>query len=160
VDARRSARGTGPGLSTISLGEVGGVESTTLTIPNMPAHSHNIALKAEAAAGTSANPTNNLPDISTNQDRIYAASTPGVEIAMHPDSITQGAVGGNQPFTNRPPYLGVNCIICLFGIFPSRNGSGANKKACRIVPAGLFVSDVRRAAMRVLHRARLPNYDI
>ena len=40
---------------------------------------------------------------------------------MHPDSISQNTVGGNQPFTNRSPYLGMNYIICLQGIFPSRN---------------------------------------
>jgi microcystin-dependent protein len=113
--------GQGPGLSSYSLGQAAGTESTTLTVANMPAHNHGVTLKAEAAAGTSANPTNNLLAVSVNQDRIYAASDPNVEIAMHPDSIAQNNVGGNQPFNNVQPYLAINYIICLFGIFPSRN---------------------------------------
>lgn len=113
--------GQGPGLSNRFLGQLGGTETNTLTVANMPAHNHGVTLKAEAAAGNTANPTNNLLAISVNQDRIYAASDPNVEIAMHPDSIAQNNVGSNQPFNNMMPYLGSNYIIALQGIFPSRN---------------------------------------
>jgi microcystin-dependent protein len=108
-------------LSFYSQGQRGGSETTVLVQANLPAHNHGVALKAEAAAGTSANPTNNLLAVSVNQDRIYAASDPNVEIAMHPDSIAQNNVGGNQPFDNIQPYRAIHYIICTEGFFPTRN---------------------------------------
>jgi len=113
--------GSGPGLSNRQLGQRGGSQTTTLTVSNMPTHNHNVGLRAEAAAGSTANPTNALLAVSTNQDRIYAPPAPANEIAMHPDSISQQNVGGNQSFGNEQPYTVVNYIIALIGLFPSRS---------------------------------------
>lgn len=114
-------QGTGPGLSANALGQKSGAENTTLSVANMPTHNHGVALQAETAAGTTANPSNALLAISTNQDRIYSPPDPADQIPMHPDSIAQQNVGNGQSFSNMQPYLVVNYVICLQGIFPSRN---------------------------------------
>lgn len=113
--------GTGPGLTPHQIGSRGGTETNTLTIANLPTHNHAVALQAETAAGTTANPSNALLAISTNQDRIYSPPDPADQIPMHPDSIAQQNVGGGQQVNNMMPYQVVNYIICLQGIFPSRS---------------------------------------
>lgn len=108
--------GQGPGLSSITLGQVAGTETTSLLVTQLPAHTH--ALNASTAAGDASVPTNALLANSGALDREYKAAT-SADTAMHTTAI--GATGGSQPFSIRNPYLGMNYIICLFGIFPSRN---------------------------------------
>jgi microcystin-dependent protein len=108
--------GQGPGLSTRSEGEVGGEETVTLLEREMPAHTH--ALQASSAAATHIRPQARVlakvdPPTGNN---IYADAP---NSAMAPESI--GLAGGSQPHDNMPPYLGINFIICLEGIYPSRN---------------------------------------
>ncbi len=91
--------------------ETGGVEEVTLPLQQIPAHTH--AFLASAQAASDRLPTDAvLAQALTN---IYIADTPTV--AMH--SATIGAMGGSQPHTNFQPYLCVNFIISLYGIFPS-----------------------------------------
>lgn len=113
--------GTGPGLSNRALGQRGGAQTATLNVGNMPSHNHSVRLQAETAAGSTANPTNALLAVSTNQDRIYAPADPAAEIPMHPDSIAQNNMGGGQAFSIEQPYTVVNYIIALQGTFPSRS---------------------------------------
>jgi microcystin-dependent protein len=94
------------------LGEPGGAEEITLTVAQLPAHTHTAV--GTANAGTQSSPAGLLPGRVTGND-IYAADSPFV--AMATSTISQ--VGGNQPHTNFQPYLCVNFIISLFGIFPS-----------------------------------------
>ncbi len=105
--------GQGPGLSNRQLGEVGGTASVTLTAAQMPQHSH--VLRAAAAADTGA-PGSAVALAAPASAKIYAAAS---------NLVTMGAALGNagsgQPHENRQPFLGVNFIIALFGIFPSRN---------------------------------------
>ena len=118
--------GTGPGLSTIRLGEKGGSETVTLTTNQMPAHSHpattTSALNASSSSGNSPDPTGKAL-ANDGSDRIYRDDTPAV--AMKDGAVTSTTTvanaGGNQSINNRSPYQGVNHIICLQGIFPSRN---------------------------------------
>jgi microcystin-dependent protein len=94
------------------LAETGGVEEVTLTVQQIPAHSH--ALLATTSPGTDANPQNNVLATST-ATKIYRESN-----ANQPMSATMVApTGGSQPHTNFQPYLCVDFIISLFGIFPS-----------------------------------------
>ena len=121
----RSAVGMGhaPGLSTIPIGQKGGTEQVTLTAANLPSHNH--VLNVSNAAGTTSNPQGGVPANSQFQaDR----SSPVVQVSsygstpnatMSPQAI--GNSGGNIPFNNRNPFLGVNYIIALQGIFPSRS---------------------------------------
>jgi len=96
----------------IVLGERGGETSHTLNISELPAHNH-------VPVGSSAAPTlkpaaGNL--WASNAVSPYAASANAL---MNPASITP--TGGNQPHENMSPYLVLNFIIALQGIFPSQN---------------------------------------
>lgn len=94
------------------LAETGGVEEVTLTVNQMPAHTH--AFLASTTAGTGSNPQNNLPAQSP-QIKLYIEDTTSAN--MNAGSI--GPVGGSQPHTNFQPYLCLDFIISLYGIFPS-----------------------------------------
>ncbi|GAA4453619.1 tail fiber protein [Nibrella saemangeumensis] len=107
--------GQGPGLSPYSLGQMGGFETTTLLTANLPAHTH--TLKAFSENGDKASPQSNFLAATGGLDPEYR--TTGSEIPMAAGAI--GMTGGNQPFNNIQPYLALNYIICLQGIFPSRN---------------------------------------
>jgi microcystin-dependent protein len=116
--------GQGPGLPDLQLGEVSGSESTTLINSNLPAHNHIITTNSTNVGGKAERPgTTDLPQ--GNYHSILAGSSPyssttdGTMAAL--PNPTLGISGGNQPFANRPPFLGINFIICLQGIFPSRN---------------------------------------
>src|ERR1043165_889109 len=93
------------------LAEAGGVEEVTLTTNQIPAHSHPFIGTSNASDST--NPQNAL--LSLPVASIYNAGTSPV--AMAPQAISP--TGGSQPHTNFQPYLCVDFIISLFGIFPS-----------------------------------------
>jgi microcystin-dependent protein len=94
------------------LAETGGAEEITLSTTQIPSHTH--ALTAVAAAGNQTTPAGNLPAESYNVVP-YVNDVPNVQFS--PAAI--GPVGGSQPHTNFQPYLCVDFIISLFGIFPS-----------------------------------------
>jgi microcystin-dependent protein len=95
------------------LAETGGVETVTLTASQIPAHSH--ALLASTDPANSLNPQNSV--LATT-----ATATPYISIApnsaLSPQSVS--STGGSQPHNNFQPYLCVDFIISLFGIFPSQ----------------------------------------
>jgi microcystin-dependent protein len=95
------------------LAETGGAEEITLTVSQIPAHTH--PFLAAAAAGSSSNPGNNLPAQTDGTIFTYIADPPSVNMS----TAAVGAVGGSQPHSNFQPYLCVNFIVSLFGIFPS-----------------------------------------
>ena len=103
--------GQGPGLSIVNLGQTGGTETTQLTVNQLPQHSHPAG--ATQAGASSTRPAGGVPSAGGS----YAASSDGS--TLNPNFI--GPTGGGQPFDTRQPYLGVNYIIALEGIFPSRN---------------------------------------
>jgi microcystin-dependent protein len=96
-----------------TLAETGGVETVTLTVPQIPAHSHpflassNNATTTNASGNVAATTPNYTPYINANGNT-----------ALNPQSIT--SIGGSQPHNNFQPYLCVDFIISLFGIFPSQ----------------------------------------
>jgi microcystin-dependent protein len=94
------------------LAETGGAEEITLTTPQLPVHTH--ALLASSGSG-GPNPAGSVLATSTAVDpyRETTATTPMAPSSMSP-------VGGSQPHTNFQPYLCVDFIISLFGIFPSQ----------------------------------------
>jgi microcystin-dependent protein len=96
------------------LAENGGAEEVTLTANQIPAHTH--ALKASSNTATDTAPAQTVPAALTGATlSAYGMDAPMA--ALSPQSIS--AVGGSQPHTNFQPYLCVNYIISLFGIFPS-----------------------------------------
>jgi microcystin-dependent protein len=104
--------GQGPGLSqNYQMGEMAGVESVTLTTQQTPIHNHGFL--ATSAGGSSANAA----------DKVVASPPSATAFLRDVPSTSLGAnsvtpVGGSQPHENMPPYLTVNYIISLFGIFP------------------------------------------
>jgi microcystin-dependent protein len=105
-------QGQGPGLSNYIIGQAGGVESVTLTTQQIPTHTH--ALTATTATGTQANPGGNL---------LANSQGPQPYIQENPDGVlnaqAMGSAGGSQPHDNLQPFLGINFILSLEGIYPT-----------------------------------------
>jgi microcystin-dependent protein len=95
-----------------TLAETGGAEEITLTVQQIPAHSH--PLLAASSLGNNGNVAGNLTS-NSNGALPYIEDAPTVN--MSPTAIS--SVGGSQPHTNFQPYLCLDFIISLFGIFPS-----------------------------------------
>jgi len=95
------------------LGELSGTETVTLTLNQIPAHNH--LPQAQSANGTQASPANGF--WANSAVAAFAAATP--DTAMNPAEI--GPTGGSQPHDNMVPFLAVNFIISMFGIYPSQS---------------------------------------
>jgi microcystin-dependent protein len=104
-------QGAGGG-GTYQLAETGGAEEITLTVQQIPSHTHPMMCSSGTASNQS--PTNAVAAVSTAQAYYNNAANP---TNMAPTSI--GPTGGSQPHTNFQPYLCVDFIISLFGIYPS-----------------------------------------
>jgi microcystin-dependent protein len=115
--------GQGGGLSNYEVGQIGGAESTTLTIDQMPSHSHNFismtgAPGASSVAGDLPDPYNNVAALITN---INCYNTAGTGKLAPTVANTQTAnSGGGTPLATVSPYLAMNYVICTEGIYPSR----------------------------------------
>ena len=94
------------------LAETGGAEEITLTVSQIPAHNHPLLATANAAQQSS--PGGQLPARVSGSDLYSGDYNP---VNMAPQMVSP--VGGSQPHTNFQPYLCVDFIISLFGIFPS-----------------------------------------
>jgi len=139
--------GTGLGLSPIDIGEMAGAENTTLTINQMPNHTHtattngslsvtgSVAVPACSAPATGSSvqapgPTTVLGEASVtgHPGTLYTSTAANTTLLPFnvtstgaAPAITVGTTGGNLPVPLRNPYLGITCIIALQGIFPSRS---------------------------------------
>ena len=94
------------------LAQTGGVEEVTLTVQQIPSHSH--AFLGSTSVANNANPGNNVVAQALT---FFGYINDAPIIAMAPQSI--GPAGGSQPHTNFQPYLCVDFIISLFGLYPS-----------------------------------------
>lgn len=126
--------GDGPGLTPIIQGEKAGIENVTILSTQMPVHTHTATASATfAVAGTPSNATatpsttNNIlgasqaggpPSAAIWSDALNDPVTLGNTETV---SVTVDPAGGNQPLQIRNPFTGINFIIALEGIFPSRN---------------------------------------
>ena len=106
--------GQGPGTSNRTQGQTGGVETVTLSLNQIPAHSH--VPQAVSRDGNQRSPTNNSWAASQTGDFVYSSSAPTVQ--MNAGAI--GAAGGSQPHDNMAPYVAVNFIISLYGVYPTQ----------------------------------------
>jgi microcystin-dependent protein len=97
-----------------TLAQTGGVEQITLTVPQIPSHTH--ALLAAATNGNQASP---LGNVLANSFNVAPYINDVVGGNMNAAAIT--STGGSQPHNIFQPYLCVDFIISLFGIFPSQN---------------------------------------
>jgi microcystin-dependent protein len=115
--------GQGPGLTNVAQGELAGTESVTLTTANMPAHNHPATVQV---AGTATEPGNTPSQV----NNVLGASSGGPGTAniwsttmnnpVAMAGVQTGLAGANQPVSLRNPFLGVNFVIALEGIYPQR----------------------------------------
>ena len=109
--------GQGQGLSPRDLGEAGGSEAVTLLQSEIPAHTHTV-LAADALGTTNAPAGNTWA--SARYGRLTEKTYSAAGAAVATSAAAFAPAGGGQPHNNMPPYLVMNYIIALTGIFPQR----------------------------------------
>jgi microcystin-dependent protein len=107
--------GSGPGLASYSLGQMGGTETITLNSAQMPQHSHTVTLNCSSEKATLTTPVGNFPAV-TEENPGYISSN-----NTHMGTFSTGNNGSSQPFSIIPPVLGINFVICQYGVYPARN---------------------------------------
>jgi microcystin-dependent protein len=105
--------GTGPDGTTYQIGEMAGTEQETLTVQQIPSHTH--PFLATATTATTRNPIPNFAPAQSAGDAYVQNLDP---VPMANQTVTP--TGGNQPHENTQPFLCINFIISLFGVFPSQ----------------------------------------
>lgn len=107
--------GQGPGLSLRDLGEMGGSESVTLLVSEIPAHTHQV--RGIAVPSTTTTPSNQTALARSINGNAYAAATATFQ-TFAPEALPPA--GGSLPHNNLQPYLTLNYILALQGVFPPR----------------------------------------
>jgi microcystin-dependent protein len=113
--------GQGPGLSLYSLGETAGYEQTTITMENMPSHSHPLSTTITPSAATTVNsPAPSNAVYGQGSENMFNPT--GDSTFQHTQgSITTGTNNNGQtPFSTLQPIMGLNYVICMFGVYPAR----------------------------------------
>jgi microcystin-dependent protein len=121
-------QGQGPGLANYTIGQTGGTETVTLTVDQIPAHTHIAYAYSDASAlpnATSDTPaTNNLLARTDDNTGFYINKVPpsGAIVALKSESVTQagGSISGTNAHPNMMPSFCVNFIISVSGIYPDR----------------------------------------
>jgi microcystin-dependent protein len=108
--------GSGPGRSSFDEGQAGGSEQTTILLGQLASHNHAVNVPTTDGAATSDDPNGNI--LALQGASFYAASNTATGSY---GGVTDSMVGGNQPIKITSPYLALNYLFCLEGIFPSRN---------------------------------------
>ena len=109
--------GQGPGLTPRNLGESGGTETETLTLGKIPSHTHTLEASTNAPAST--DPMGRVLGQPVSAEIYSTVNETPAEVEMSPAAI--GVTGQNQGHNNTQPSRVLNYIICLQGVFPSRN---------------------------------------
>jgi microcystin-dependent protein len=111
-------QGTAISGSTYVIGQVSGAENVTLTTQQMPTHNH--SLSATNTGQVLAPSATTIPALATSTQTNYGVYGPAqISTNLNPATIKND--GGSQPHNNIQPYLAINFIISLFGIFPSQS---------------------------------------
>lgn len=108
--------GRGPGLTSRRLGEKVGVTTVTLTEAQIPSHSH--TARATSGSGGVPGPSSSTSFSSSGLDSLYHTDTQTNQVDMAMETLS--ATGGSQSHNNVQPYLTLNFIIALQGLYPSR----------------------------------------
>jgi microcystin-dependent protein len=135
-------QGTGPGQPNYVIGQNGGTTQVTLLNANLPPHNHatfstpaspGITVSGTTATGNASTPSGNYLSAATagvasgrGNGELYSTANTGLA-ALNAATVTAsagtvtGLTGSSAPVSIQPPYLTVTFLICLYGIFPSRN---------------------------------------
>lgn len=113
--------GTGAGLRPNVLGQRGGFDTVTLTMAALPSHNHTMTLHGETTVADKRAPGGKMLAGTPSGTPIYADPIAADNQVMAPQSITVRGAGGSQAYGNMNPYLGINYVIALQGIYPSRS---------------------------------------
>lgn len=97
------------------MAQTGGVEQVTLSVNQIPVHTH-AATCSSGGTNTSANPLNALWNVSDVTQYATSAVPPNAKMS----AAALSSAGGSQPHDNMLPYLGINFILSLFGLFPTQ----------------------------------------
>lgn len=108
--------GQAPGFGAMNMGQMGGEANHTLIITEMPAHTHVLQLPTTSADSSAKNPNGNI--LGGTASPTYAAPA-AANGQMGGAAI--GITGSSQPHNIMQPYLGLNFIIAMEGVYPSRN---------------------------------------
>jgi microcystin-dependent protein len=101
------------GSNTYVIGQLGGAENVTVLANQYPAHTHTLSASSNTSGGVN-NPNGNVLGELAN---VYSATAPNGTMGS---STLSPAAGGNQPHNNLQPFLAMNWIIALYGIYPSQ----------------------------------------
>lgn len=116
-------QGQGPGLSAYPMGQRAGTETVTLISTQLPSHTHvltqTVSNPCQGGAGNTRNPTGNYHAADSGTEAF--STTQNATMSTISASSNVSVAGGNQPHENMPPYLCVNFVIAVEGIYPSRN---------------------------------------
>ncbi len=105
--------GTGPGLSPRRLGGKSGTERETLTVSQIPSHTHSLSVSATSSRATSSSPGGAVP--AAGEAKVYSSGS-----TSNIPTVSSG-VGGSRPHSNLMPFQCIHFIIALVGIYPSRH---------------------------------------
>lgn len=119
--------GTGPGLPTFQLGARGGQPNYVLNVNQLPQHNHTVISRVSSGNATQNSATSgaSIASPGSGSGRSFTPTagfnitTP--DVPLNGNSVVVGNTGSNQSVNNMQPYLGINYIICLQGVFPSRS---------------------------------------
>lgn len=113
--------GTGPGGFNTTIGEVQGTSSVTLTTQQTPQHNHMITAAEPGEVGERVATPNSTTYLGNMSNRNQGWSNPPTNLSAQfaPNAISMA--GSSFPHDNMQPYLTINFLIALYGIFPTRN---------------------------------------
>ena len=101
------------GVTNYALGQPGGAENVTVTVNQYPGHSH--AFSSSTSGGGTGSPVGN---VAGSVPAVYAATPPAASMNA---ATLRPSPGSNQPHANLQPFLVLNWIICVYGIYPSQS---------------------------------------
>ena len=112
--------GNGPGIGNYAQGQRGGSTSFTLTVNEMPSHTHTGTVRASPNAGDTNQPVRNTIALAPTGTNAFLDNDPPTN-AMHPNTLDVFPAGGSQPVQKVSPFLAVRWCVALVGVYPSRN---------------------------------------